>query len=687
MFDYLLNSGICLLVFYTFYKLFLEQENMHVYKRIYLLGIVIVSFTIPKITYTTYIEVAPKLVSEVVTNVLPIQPVNEVAEQQNVLPILLGIIYVLGLVIFGLRFLKNFTIIYLKINRNQKIKNENSTSVLLIEDIVPHTFLNFIFFNKQKYLAKNIPTEVIVHEETHSKQKHTLDVLFIEILKVVFWFNPIFYFIEKSIKLNHEFLADQAVVNAGFQDTKYQNTLLAYSSHANQFQLANAINYSSIKKRLVIMKKQKSKRKIAVRGILLIPIFAILLLSFSTAIQEPKATPKQIKEYNTLAKEYNEQPQSQKIVKLKEVNRLNYLYKLMSPEQKSNAEQFPDFPPMPPKSYEIGLKRVTKHFYEYKDVSGKDVKVELQYDGYKDFYNTPPPPPIPKNATEKEKLEYARVIQKYMEDIAKQKQLLDKLATTSKSNDSIYIDKNEWINNAKEIYFNDKLITKIKAKSIIKNDELNLLFGDSVLKISSEPIGSLPKKVRKGVYDTDSNNPPMPPKSDEVRVYYKGGDREYWLDQDFPPGAAYILNNKSVPYKDILKLDKSSIQSVDIVDTDSKGNKFSKQGYVIYTKVIKRLYNDNFILINGKTTCKGCVIQLTKEELAGVNVSVQKGNIIDFKIKFPGKPTLSIANSNTLNKQAKNFLEDLKIGDEVIIFNLKSSESELVSPHFSIKII
>ncbi len=99
------------------------------------------------------------------------------------------------------------------------------------------------------------------------------------------------------------------------------------------------------------------------------------------------------------------------------------------------------------------------------------------------------------------------------------------------------------------------------------------------------------------------------------------------------------------------------------------------------------MYNDNFILINGKTICEACVIELTKEELASVNVSVQKGKIIDFKIKFPGKPTLSIANSNSLNKQAKNFLEKLKIGDEVTIFNLKSSESNLVSPHFSIKII
>ena len=88
MFDYLLNSGICLLVFYTFYKLFLEQENMHVYKRIYLLGIVIISFIIPKITYTTYIEVKPQLVSEIITNALPMNSVNEVAEQQNVLPIL-----------------------------------------------------------------------------------------------------------------------------------------------------------------------------------------------------------------------------------------------------------------------------------------------------------------------------------------------------------------------------------------------------------------------------------------------------------------------------------------------------------------------------------------------------------------------------------------------------------------------
>jgi beta-lactamase regulating signal transducer with metallopeptidase domain len=526
MLDYLLKSGVCLLVFYAFYKLFLEQENMHVYKRIYLIATVVVSFLIPTVTFTTYVELVPQIQPTMVSSSTPLFPIETVEESQNNVLIILWSIYALGVLFFGIRFIKNARTIFYKIRNNHKIKKGKITSVLINEDVVPHTFLNFIFFNKKHFLSGIIPQEVMLHEETHAKQKHTVDVLLIEFLQVVFWFNPLLFFISKSVKLNHEFLADQAVINKGINPQKYQNTLLAYSSNASQFQLANAINYSSIKKRLVIMKTQTSKSKILIRSVLLVPILTILLSSFSTTIQEPKATPKQIKEYNTLAKQYNEQPKSQKIVKLKEVKRLNYLYKLMSPEQKANAEKFPEFPPMPP----------------------------------------------------------------------------------------------------------------------------------------------TPKKI---INDKVSYNP-------------KQLSQQF---PDFPPGAAYILNNKSVPYKDILKLDKSSIQSVDIVDRDSKGNKFSKQRYFIYTKVIKRLFNDNFILIDGKTTCEGCVIQLTKDELAGVNVSVQKGKIIDFKIKFPGKPTLSIANSNTLNKQSKKFLEELKIGDEVIIFNLKSSESELVSPHFSIKII
>ena len=85
-------------------------------------------------------------------------------------------------------------------------------------------------------------------------------MLFIELLNVIFWFNPLFYYLKKSIKLNHEFLADRAVLNKGVSLTAYQEILLAFSSNPNEPQLANAINYSSIKKRLIIMKTNTSKK-------------------------------------------------------------------------------------------------------------------------------------------------------------------------------------------------------------------------------------------------------------------------------------------------------------------------------------------------------------------------------------------------------------------------------------------
>ena len=82
-----------------------------------------------------------------------------------------------------------------------------------------------------------MPSELIAHEKAHLDQKHTLDVLFVEILQIVFWFNPLLLFYKRAIKLNHEFLADQAV-NAQFQSVKnYQNLLLAFAVDKSTIQL------------------------------------------------------------------------------------------------------------------------------------------------------------------------------------------------------------------------------------------------------------------------------------------------------------------------------------------------------------------------------------------------------------------------------------------------------------------
>ena len=511
MLDYLLKSGGCLLVLYLFYAVFLEKENMHVYKRIYLLLSVVISFLMPFVTFTNYVVAAEQIQPIIVENIVPMTPIVEEVEQVSYWPILLWCIYGLGVLLFGFKFIKNSISIIDKIKNNLKEKKGATTSVLLKENVVPHTFFSFIFFNKEQYVTNQIPKEVILHEETHARQKHSVDVLFLEVLQVLFWFNPIIYLLKKSVKLNHEFLADHAVLNHGTNTKLYQKTLLAYSSNTSQLPLANAINYSSIKKRLTVMKTHTSKKKIWLRSFILLPVLALLLFSFSTTIQQKKATPKQITEYNTLAKKYNKKSINNKEIKYVEIQRMTTLYNLMSTEQKSQAEKFPNIPPPPP----------------------------------------PAPPKMPKN-------------------------------------------------------------------------------------------------------------------------------------------AHYVLDNKKVSYEEASRVQDNNIQSVDVVTKDENGKKLDKSVIYIYTKKETKKLDPSkrpITLVNGKAQCDGCVLELSKEKFAEIVLSVNKGEIKSFLVKFPKRPTLKVSKSTMLNDNAKTFLKETKIGQMVQIFNLKSSKSDLPSAPVLFKII
>ena len=154
--------------------------------------------------------------------------------------------------------------------------------------------------NKTKLEANEIPKEVLLHEETHAHQKHSYDVVLVEFLQVIFWVNPLVYFIKKAIKLNHEFLADQAVLKRDIDKTTYQNTLLSYlspdSEKKYQPKLANAINYSSIKKRFTVMKTHTSKKAIYLRTLLLLPLLVGLLYGFSNTKTEVVSSKSIVKE-------------------------------------------------------------------------------------------------------------------------------------------------------------------------------------------------------------------------------------------------------------------------------------------------------------------------------------------------------------------------------------------------------
>ena len=213
---YLIKSTLCLAILFGFYKIVLEAKALHHFKRYYLLASLVFSLTIPLITFTYTTTETPQeiWIGEFAQawdqTALPAQSLP-VEEKTNYLPYILWAIYGLGTLIFGGRFLLNLIRLKRKITTAETHNHRDFTLALLQQSIIPHSFLKYIFLSRKRYENKEIPTEVIAHEATHVRQKHSLDILFIEFLQVVFWFNPLFWMTKKSITLNHEFLADQGL--------------------------------------------------------------------------------------------------------------------------------------------------------------------------------------------------------------------------------------------------------------------------------------------------------------------------------------------------------------------------------------------------------------------------------------------------------------------------------------------
>ena len=363
---YLINSAACLAILLLFYKLFLEKEQMHLIKRGYLLISVLAAGIIPLITMTTFVNAETITFANTVSNSTVVS--EEIIASEINWKIILWTIYGIGVMSFSIRFLNNLRSMIFRIRKNPKLKNTHFITVLLSSNITPHTFFKYLFFNKTLYEQHLIPSEVLLHEQTHAKELHSLDILLIELLQVVFWFNPLIYMAKNAIKLNHEFLADQAVIKNGIETTTYQNTLLAFSSNAEASNLANAFNYSSIKKRFTVMKTHTSKKMILVKTILVIPLIAFLLFSFSTKEEVSKniipqvktfyqdiATEKMVKEYNKLAKKFNALPKNERTISREELGRMVYIFDRMTKEQRHRSEEFPEIivpenappPPMP----------------------------------------------------------------------------------------------------------------------------------------------------------------------------------------------------------------------------------------------------------------------------------------------------------------------------------------------------
>lgn len=289
MIDFLIKSTISLTLLLGLYHLFLEKEKMHTFNRFYLLFSLLFSFALPFIT----IEIAVESISRPLLLPNPIQTNSEIItitkqEDVNYIPTLLWGLYTAVTIFFIVRFGKNIHALLSKVRKNRTVSFFYSTLVLVKEKSLPHTFLQYIFINGDDYNNRNIQEELYTHELTHVRQGHSYDILFIEIIKTVFWFNPLLLLYKKAIQLNHEFLADENVVKSHKNVPFYQNLLLEKASWNSNFYLASNLNFSVTKKRLIMMTKTTSKSRALLKKLVFLPVLAglIFLVCLKTTASE-----------------------------------------------------------------------------------------------------------------------------------------------------------------------------------------------------------------------------------------------------------------------------------------------------------------------------------------------------------------------------------------------------------------
>ncbi len=290
MIDFLIKSTIALAVLLAVYYLLLEKEKMHQFNRFYLLFAIVFSFIVPFITIEVIHEIT-----------IPIRTQNNIKIEGETVAIIddpvnywvysIYILYGIITSILLIRFVRNILKLHKKAKSTESISYQHSKLVLVKEQTLPYTFLNSIFMNETEYNSRKIEPELFTHELIHVTQKHTYDILFIETLKVLFWFNPVLFFYKKAIQLNHEFLADEKVVKSYNNVPFYQNLLISKANANPTYYLASNLNYSVTKKRLIMMTKTTSVTRALLKKGVMIPVLTALVFSLCTKVvaQDKKA--------------------------------------------------------------------------------------------------------------------------------------------------------------------------------------------------------------------------------------------------------------------------------------------------------------------------------------------------------------------------------------------------------------
>ena len=272
MLDFLIydaKGAVLIAVFYLFYRLLLAKETFHRVNRVVLLLTAVMSFVLPLCVFTMH--------ETVVVAAMPAVEVGEVravvADEppvplwQMALPVLfiIGIVATLGYTVTSLAKLM------LLIRHSEKHQQEDGVVICVTDhQVSPFSWMHYIVLSRQDYAEHN--EAVLAHERGHICLRHSWDVLLVDTLTALQWFNPAMWMLRQDLRAIHEYEADGAVLSQGFNARQYQYLLITKAASIGGYSIANGISHSTLKNRIHMMLHKESRRSHLLKLLALVPI-------------------------------------------------------------------------------------------------------------------------------------------------------------------------------------------------------------------------------------------------------------------------------------------------------------------------------------------------------------------------------------------------------------------------------
>ena len=281
---FIIKSAITLALLYSCFFLFLSKETFHRFNRIMLVSIMFVSLITPLFHITTD---NPSLISEefhMVQTLIEETPATVLAPAEGNIPTwmdLLTWIYLVGVAVMTIITIAQIiTLVRFMSGGLRHTDSQGNTVILHNCEFPPFSIFRYIVMSVKDYEQHS--QYILSHEQEHIRLGHTYDILLLQVLKIIQWFNLFIWFVGRDLKSVHEYEADQAVINQGINAKSYQQILVTKVVGNRLQPFTNNLNHGSLKKRITMMYKKKSNRWLMLKSLCAIPAMALAINAFAT---------------------------------------------------------------------------------------------------------------------------------------------------------------------------------------------------------------------------------------------------------------------------------------------------------------------------------------------------------------------------------------------------------------------